>query len=153
MSRKFLLAVLLLAAGAAHAMGTADSSVEIRDPWVRATVPGQPVAAAYAQLKAATRLSLVGVSSPAAKRGEIHEMKTDGGMMKMRAVKEVPMAGGKIVRLAPGGLHVMLFDLEKPLPAGSTVALTFTFRRKSGETFQQTVMAPVRDAEPGHDGQ
>jgi copper(I)-binding protein len=149
MSWKFLPAALLLVAGAARAMGTAEGAVEIRDPWVRATVPGQPVAAAYLELKAATRLSLVGVSSPVAKRGEIHEMKTDGGMMRMRAVKEVPMAGGKIVRLAPGGLHVMLFELEKPLPAGSTVALTVTFRRKSGDTFQQTVTAPVRDPEQG----
>lgn len=147
MVRKVMLAALLLAAGAARAMGTADSAVEIRDPWVRATVPGQPVAAAYLELRAATRLWLVGVSSPVAKRGEIHEMKTEGGMMKMRPVKEVPMAGGKIVRLAPGGLHVMLFDLEKPLPAGSSVALTLVFRRKSGDTFQQTVTAPVREAE------
>lgn len=151
MRNTFLLAALLLINASARAMGTAESAVEIRDPWVRATVPGQPVAAAYAELRPSTRLALVGVSSPVAKRAEIHEMKTEGGMMKMRALKEVPMPGGKAVKLSPGGLHVMLFDLEKPLPAGSTVQLTFTFRRKAGDTFQQTVAAAVREAEEGHE--
>jgi copper(I)-binding protein len=148
-----MLAALSLSAGAAGtaaAMGTADSAVEIRDLWVRATGPGQPVAAAYGEIKASARLSLVGVTSPAAKRCEIHEMKTEGGMMRMRALKEVPLDGGKVVKLAPGGRHLMLFDLDKPLPAGTTVSITFTFRRKSGDTFTQTVSAAVRDSEPDH---
>lgn len=151
MRTAFILAAILLFNTPARAMGTAGSAVEIRDPWVRATVPGQPVAAAYAEFKASTRLALVGVSSPVAKRAEIHEMKTEGGMMKMRALKEVPMPGGRSVTLSPGGLHVMLFDLEKPLPAGSSVPLTFTFRRKAGDTFQQTVSAQVREAGDAHD--
>ena len=145
-----LLAVLLLGASAASAMGTAESSVEFRDLWVRATVPGQPVAAAYGAIKSGTRLALVTVTSPVARRCEIHQMKTEGGMMRMRAVKELPMGAGKVVELAPGGLHLMLLDLDKPLTAGATVPLTFTFRRKSGDTFQQTVTAVVRDAEPEH---
>lgn len=143
-----LAGALLLSAGAAGAMGSADGAVEIRHLWVRATGPGQPVAAAYGEIKAATRLSLVAVASPAARRCEIHAMKTEGGMMRMRALKEVPLSGGKPLKLTPGGLHLMLFDLEKPLPAGAAVPLTFTFRRKSGDTFQQTVVAAVRDAEP-----
>lgn len=149
-----LLALLLVgSAVTAGAMGTADSAVEFRDLWVRATVPGQPVAAAYGTIKSGTRLTLSGVSTPAAKRCEIHQMKTEGGVMKMRALKELTLGGGKPVELAPGGLHLMLFDLEKPLPPGATVPLTFTFRRKSGDTFQQTVSAAVRDAEPEHHSQ
>jgi copper(I)-binding protein len=118
--------------------------VDVTNAWVRATVPGQPVAGAYLDLRASSRLKLVGASSPVAGRGEIHEMKDEDGMMKMRAVEAVDLPAGKTVSLAPGGLHVMLFGLAEPLAEGRKVALTLRFRRPSGATFTRTVEVPVK---------
>jgi periplasmic copper chaperone A len=109
------------------AVAAEKTSVQVSNAWVRATVPGQPVAGAYMDLRADRAVKLVGVASPVAKRGEIHEMKDDGGMMTMR-----------------GGLHVMLFGLEKPLVAGRKVKLTLEFRGDSGRVFKQTMEVPVR---------
>ena len=76
---------------------------------------------------------LIGVSSAAAKTAQVHESYMDNGMMSMRPVEgglEIP-AGGK-VELKPGGYHIMLIDLVKPLEVGSKIAVTLKFE-KSGE--------------------
>jgi copper(I)-binding protein len=129
------------------AFAAPKTTVQVSNAWVRATVPGQPVAGAYMDLRADRAAKLVRVTSPVAKRGEIHEMKDDGGMMTMRAVDSVELPAGATVSLAPGGLHVMLFELAQPLVAGRKVKLTLEFHGASGGTFKQTVEVPVRGAE------
>jgi copper(I)-binding protein len=123
----------------------AGPDIAVTNAWVRATVPGQPVAAAYMDIRASKAMKLVGVSSPVAERGEIHEMKDEDGMMKMRAVKAVDLPAGKTVSLAPGGLHVMLFGLAEPLTDGRKVTLTLKLRRASGATFSQVIEVPVKE--------
>ncbi len=146
---KVFLAAFLCAAigwsGIAPAMAAGKGAdVEVSNAWVRATVPGQPVAGAYLDIRASSKLKLVGVSSPVAERGEIHEMKDEDGMMKMRAVKAVELPAGKTVSLAPGGLHVMLFGLAEPLTEGRKVSLSLKLRRPSGVTFNHVVEVPVK---------
>ena len=121
--------------------------VEVIDPWVRATVAGQPVAGAFMELKSPQAARLVGATTPAAKRVELHEMKHEGGVMKMRGRKEIALPAGEGVRLEPGGLHIMMFGLQKPLEAGQTVTFTLQFRGSDGKPFTQTVEAPVRPKE------
>lgn len=123
----------------------AGADVAVTNAWVRATVPGQPVAAAYMDIRASKALTLVGVSSPVAERGEIHEMKDEDGMMKMRAVKAVDLPAGKTISLAPGGLHVMLFGLSEPLTDGRKVTLRLKLRRASGATFSHVIEVPVKE--------
>ena len=157
--RRWTLALVGLAwtglAGAAD-----DAGVEISNAWAKATVPGQPVAGAFVELKAKKSVRLVAVESPAAKRGEIHEMSHDGGVMRMRAMKSVKLPAGKKVTFSPGGMHFMLFDPARPLSAGSTILLTLSFRMPDGKIVKQTVEAEVRsieaaagggDAYEGHD--
>jgi periplasmic copper chaperone A len=122
----------------------AGADVAVTNAWVRATVPGQPVAAAYMDIRASKAMKLVGVSSPVAERGEIHEMKDEDGMMKMRAVQAVDLPAGKTISLAPGGLHVMLFGLSEPLTDGRKVTLTLKLRRASGATFSHVIEVPVK---------
>ncbi|MEO8039776.1 MAG: copper chaperone PCu(A)C [Betaproteobacteria bacterium] len=134
------------------AIGADNAVVEVSNAWVRSTVPGQPVAGAYMDLRAARTARLVGVSSPISSRGEIHEMKEEDGMMKMRAVNAVELPAGKTVSLGPGGLHVMLFGIKAPLAEGTMVALTLRFERASGTSFSRVIRVPVKSAEdaPGH---
>lgn len=136
--RPLILFAALAAAPAAFAQ------VAVIDPWVRGTVPAQKVTGAFMQLKSATDVALVGVSSPVAGITELHEMKMEGGVMRMAGVKAVDLPAGKTVALEPGGYHVMLMALKAPLAEGQEVPLTLTFRDKAGKSSTIQVSAPVR---------
>ncbi len=99
----------------------AAAQIAVADPWVRGTVAGQKATGAFMQLKSSTDTALVGAASPVAKIVEIHEMKMEGGMMKMSAIDKLPLPAGKTVDLKPGGYHVMLMDLTQELKDGQTV--------------------------------
>ena len=122
----------------------AAAQVTVSDAWVRGTVAGQTTTGAFMQLKAATDATLVGASSPVAQVVEIHEMRMDGGMVKMSAVERLPVPAGKTVTLAPGGYHVMLMGMTRPLKDGDTVPLTLTFEEKGGRKTSVDVKALVK---------
>jgi len=133
----FASAVLVLATSAA-------AQVAVTEPWVRGTVAGQKATGAFMQLKSPADAALVEAASPVAKIVEIHEMKMEGGMMKMRAVEKLPLPAGKAVELKPGGYHVMLMDLVQPLNEGDTVPLKLTFEDKAGKKQTVEVKAQVK---------
>jgi copper(I)-binding protein len=112
------------------------ANISVADAWVRATMPGQPVGAAYMQIESDADARLVGVSSSVVPRVEVHEMKMDGDVMRMREVKAVALPKGRTVSLEPGGFHIMLMNLKKPIVAGDSIPLTLTI--ESGGK-QQTV--------------
>ena len=122
----------------------AGAQVVVTDSWVRGTVAGQQGTGAFMRLTSPADVTLVGVASPAAKVAEIHEMKVEGGMMKMSAVPRLPLPAGKVVELKPGGYHVMLMDLVQPLKEGDTVPLSLTFEDTAGAKQTIAVKAPVR---------
>ena len=107
-------------------------SVQIRDGWVRSTVPGQKGSGAFMKITAKESVQLTGVSSPVAGVAEVHEMKMEGDVMKMRAVPVLELAAGSTVELKPGGYHLMLMDLKQSLTVGSTVPVTLMFRDAKG---------------------
>lgn len=139
-----LLFAVFLAAATAGFAATAAAQVAVSDPWVRGTVTGQTTTGAFMRLKATTEATLVAASSPVAQIVEIHQMKMDGGMMKMSAIERLPLPAGKSVELAPGGYHVMLMGIAKPLKEGDTVPLTLTFEDKGGKKTNVEVKAPVK---------
>ena len=144
MKLKVLTATLLLACGALHAQ-----SVEVSDAWVRATVQGQKGTGAFMNITARDGAKLVGVSSPVAGVAEVHEMKMDGDIMKMRALTALDLPAGQAVQLKPGGYHLMLMDLKQPLPKGSTVPLTLRLQDAQGVETRLEVSVPVSTAAPG----
>jgi len=122
----------------------AGAQVTVSDAWARAVVPGQMATGAFMRLTAATDATVVGAASPAAKIVEIHEMKMEGGVMKMNAIDRLPLPAGQAVDLKPGGYHVMLMDLVGPLKEGDTVPITLTVADKAGKTQKVEVRAAVR---------
>ncbi len=115
----------MLAAVAALASQSAlAANISVTDAWARATMPGQKVSAAYLQIQSDADARLVSASSPAVPRVEVHEMKMDGDVMRMREVKAIELPKGKTVSLEPGGLHIMLMNLTKPIVAGEVIPLT-----------------------------
>lgn len=100
------------------------ATITVSDAWARATMPGQKVSGAYMQIQSDVDARLLSVSSSAVPRVEVHEMKMDGDVMRMRELKSVALPKGQIVTLAPGGFHLMLMSLKKPVVAGDIIPLT-----------------------------
>jgi copper(I)-binding protein len=143
--KRLTLALFLLAFAAG-----ARAEVTAHDPWARATVPGQKVAGAYVKLSADQATRLVSAASPAAQTVEIHQMSMENGVMKMRAVPALDIPAGGSVELKPGGYHLMLFGLKKPLAAGETITLTLKFQDAAGKSQTLELAANVRAAGESH---
>jgi hypothetical protein len=132
----------------------ARAQVTVEKPWIRATAPGQTVAAGYLEIRSERAAMLVGASSPAAKRSEIHEMIMEQGVMKMRAVPSLPLPAGKTVELKPGGCHIMLVDIAKPLRSGEVVPISLVIETGKGQRQVVDIRAAVREitAQAEHSG-
>ena len=104
--------------------GAAAPAVSVQDAWIR-TTPGSDVAAAYLTLhnSGATPVVIVAVSSPRVGEAMIHETTLANGQYTMRAHPQLHLAPGETVQLAPGGLHIMLHGLGRPLTPGEEVPL------------------------------
>ena len=119
--------------------------IEIKAPWVRGTVAGQMATGAFMEVTSKSGATLVGAASPVAGVTEVHEMKMDGGVMKMRAVPRLDLPAGKPVILGPGGYHVMLMNLKQTIKTGDSVPLTLQFEGKDRKVEMIEVAAEVRD--------
>jgi len=135
---KKLLSLMLMAALPALAQ------VTVGEPWVRATVAAQKATGAFMTLTSTQNSRLVGVSSPAAGVVEVHEMKMENDMMKMRQLPALDLPAGKPVKLAPGGYHLMLLDLKQPLKDGDKIPLTLEIEDAQKVRSKVQVEAPVR---------
>jgi len=136
--RAAILGLGLFAAG-----GACAGDIEVKAPWTRATVAGASVAAGFLAIenKGAEADRLTGAATAAAEKVEIHEMRMDGDIMKMRALPEgVEIRPGETVTLKPGGLHLMLLGLKQRLIPGAAVPVTLSFARAG----QVAVVLPVQ---------
>jgi copper(I)-binding protein len=128
----FAAALALLLANAASAADYKLGSLEIKQPWARATPKGAPVAGGYMTITntGTTSDRLIGGSSPAAGRFEIHEMRMINGTMQMRPLSnglEIP--AGQTVELKPGSYHLMFMQLKQPFEKGRRVKGTLIFEK------------------------
>ena len=127
------LAVLLLActfgAGAASAHEYALKSLKIDHPFARATPPGAKTGGVFVTVENTGSQSdrLISVSSPVAGVADLHEMRIDAGVMRMRGVAALEVRPGETLELKPGGYHVMLSELRQPLKVGDKFPLTLKF--------------------------
>ena len=123
MKNVFILAVLLSITPLTFA------EIIVTDVWARETVPGTNSSALFATLQNTTRKpsQLVSVQVEGVEKAELHTHNQDGGMMRMRRVTSIDVGARASVSLAPGGFHVMLFQLKKPLRAGDVLPVVFNF--------------------------
>lgn len=132
----------------AHAEMIHHKGLEVSDAWVRATPPHHGVSAGYMKITNTNGMSdrLISVSSPFAVRNEVHEMKMDGDVMKMREIEtglEIPAAGAVV--LEPGGYHLMFMDLQEQIIADERYPLTLSFE-KAGDI---VVFMTAKKSAPG----
>ncbi len=144
--------LFVAAALAATAFASAFAqTIDVKDAWVRTSVPGQKATGAFMKITAREGSRLVAASSPVAGVTEVHEMKMDGNIMKMRALENgLELPAGKTVELKPGGFHVMLMDLKGPLAKDSTVPLTLVFKDAKGAESKLELKLPVAAAAVQH---
>lgn len=116
-----ILAGAVLAGCQQAELTVADASVQLP------VVSGRPGVAYFTVKGGAQATSLVAVSTPAAIRAEMHEMKHEGGMMTMAPLKDVAIPAGGTVEFKSGGKHVMLFDVSPSLRPGDVVPLRLSF--------------------------
>jgi copper(I)-binding protein len=129
---------------AASAAEYKAGSLDISDPWSRATPKGSSVAAGYMTIKnnGSTPDRLVSGSSDVASKFEVHEMKMEGGVAKMRPVKGgLEIKPGETVELKPGSFHVMFGGLKKPLSAGDHFKATLEFEKAGSVSIDYDVRA------------
>ena len=147
---KLALAALLIAAVSPAVAQGGGPSISVDQPYARATPAGAATGAAYMTLtnKAQAADRLTAVSSDVADKLQIHEMAVVNGVMQMRQLADgLPVPAGGSVVLKPGGYHIMLIGLKKPLKAGETFPLTLTFE-KAGNI---SVTVPVQAMDAAKD--
>ena len=135
----------------AQAPAAAPGPIRAENPWARASAGQSGTSGAFVTL--ATQGApdrLVGASSPVAPKVELHETTLDGGVMRMRPVTGIDIAPGKPAVLAPGGFHIMLMGMPKPLVAGDSFPLTLTFANTAPMTVTVKVVPPGGAAPHSH---
>lgn len=125
-----------------------QDSIEIKNQWVRASNDGQDVSAAYMTIVSNEDTSLITIDSDVADVIEIHSMSMENGVMKMRMLDTLDLIAGKPTELSPGGFHLMLFDLKKPLAAGKEAHFTLHFKNKAGQEKTISVTSPIKAEAP-----
>ena len=153
MTRHLFLAFVLLLAGigAASAHSYKLGTLEIGHPWARATPPTAPTGGGYLSVKntGTEPDRLISISSPAAGTVQVHEMKMEGNVMRMRELDgPLEIKPGETVTLAPGGMHLMMMGLKEPLKQGEKVPLTLVFE-KAGKIDVELVVVAM-GASPKH---
>ncbi len=124
--------------------------IQVSEAWARATISTARVGGVFLTMTATGAADrVVSASSPVAERVELHETIRDGDVMKMREVLHLSVQPGQPVELKPGGHHIMLIGLKRPLNRGDIFPLTITFEKAPSVTATVTVQA-AGAAGPGH---
>lgn len=139
--KKILLLALL------SALTLFASNIEVKDAYVRATPPGLPNSAAFMTVKNHTDkdIAIVKATSDVSKVVELHTHSMKDGVMKMYQVPKIDIPANGETELKPGGFHVMLIGLNKPLKVGEEI--TYTLEFSNGET--KTITAPIKTVMSG----
>jgi copper(I)-binding protein len=146
-----LLALGAAAAPSAVAHGYGHSEFHVRHPWTRATPPGARVAAGYLEIRNSGKTPdrVTGAATAVAERVEMHVLTNHEGVMKMREVRDFEVPARQRLVLQPGGSHLMLVGLKRPLVKGERIPLTLRFER-SGELRIELEVQPADSHKPHH---
>lgn len=126
----------------------AGDSIDVSEAWVRLPPPVSDSAAGYLQLNNTSdkEVTIVGITSSAAAHSVMHDMEMKDDMMRMFPLPTLVIPAGGSISFEPGGKHIMLMGLTKPLQTGDMVALVLQFSDSS----TQEIHATVRDMRSHH---
>lgn len=118
--------------------------LQITDPWIRASVPGQSNGAGYLQItnKSSQPDRLILATSPSAKKVELHTVVSENGVAKMREIKGIDVPAQGMVKLSPSNFHIMFIQLNAPFMHGVSIPVTLKFE-KAGDVTVDFVVQPT----------
>ncbi|MGZ5034487.1 MAG: copper chaperone PCu(A)C, partial [Usitatibacter sp.] len=116
----------------------------MKDAWVRGTVPAQKTTGAFLTITSSEDAKVVAASSPVAGMAQIHLSEQKGGVMQMHEIEALALPAGKAVQLKPGGNHIMLMGLTKPITASEPVPIALIIEDKKGHRTTFEFNAAVR---------
>ncbi|WP_340151962.1 copper chaperone PCu(A)C [uncultured Sneathiella sp.] len=126
----FLAFFFLASAFPAFAEPTQLGDLIIETPWARASIGMSRPAAAYVTIRneGQTTDILTGIETTVSAMPEVHRMEMKNGVASMGPAGPVEIPANGSVKLAPGGLHVMLMKLQQPLRKGDQFSMTLIFK-------------------------
>ncbi|WP_049723653.1 copper chaperone PCu(A)C [Gilvimarinus polysaccharolyticus] len=140
-------------AGAAPEKASATVvTVSVTDAVLQLPIPGTHNSAVFLRLTntGAAPLTLVGVSTSAAAKAQLHSHTKVDGMMRMRPLESLSIAPGQTLVFESGGNHIMLLDVQRTLTSGDIVALTFEFADGATQEVQVAVTSRYDDVDHSH---
>lgn len=144
MKRLTIPAALFILSACQSPAPEAPAAVVVTDAICRPTPNGRNVSACYLTLTASRADRLVSVATPLAGVAQVHEMSTEGGVMRMGELENgLPLPAGEAVALKPGGAHIMLMDVKTALAIGDAAPLTLTFEHAAPLDIRATVGQPA----------
>lgn len=141
------LKALLLTTLALSPFAQAKMDIMAHDAYARATPPNAATSAVFADMmnRGTTDRTIVSATTDAAGKVELHDVIKEGDVMKMRQIESITIPAKGKVELKPGSLHIMLFDLKKPLVEGEAIDVQVTFANGQQHTFS----APIKKVMSG----
>jgi len=139
-------------ASSASAQDYKLGALEIRQPWTRATPATALSGGGFLTITntGTTPDRLVAARSTVSSKVEVHEMKMEDNVMKMRELdKGLEIPAGATVALKPGGYHIMFMGLKAPITKDAMVPVTLVFE-KAGSIDVQLKAAAIGAAMPDH---
>jgi periplasmic copper chaperone A len=148
---KLILAMLLCVASAVFAHTHEKGDIQIRHPWARATPPGAKVGAGYLEIRnnGSQPDRLLSAATSVAKRVEMHVTEHAAEVAKMRQLRAFEIPARERLALSPGGAHLMLVDIARPLKKGERISMTLRFER-AGEMEVQFEVQEMGAKHPRH---
>jgi copper(I)-binding protein len=129
----------------------AQAQALVQDAWARPTVQGQTVGGGYFRIHGgATNDRLLGASADIAQSVELHTMRMDGDVMRMRQLDSVEVPAKQTVEFKPGGMHLMLIGLKTPLKVGNSFPMTLRFEKAGPVSVNVRVLPAPPSAEHKH---
>jgi copper(I)-binding protein len=128
-------------------------AITIGHPYARTTAPGQPTGGGFLKLinQGTNADKLLSANADVSSRVELHTMRMEGDVMRMRQVEAIELPAGGTVELKPGGMHLMFIELKAPLKAGDKFPVVLRFEKAGEVTVTVNVEAPKADAAPAHE--
>ena len=124
-------------------------TLSIGHPYARPTAPSQPTGGGYLTLTSKGRADrLISASTPIAREVQLHSMKMDGDVMRMREVEAIDVPADTLVELKPGAFHLMFVGLKEPLKVGQRFPLKLRFEKAGEVTVEISVDAPAAHEAP-----
>ena len=123
------------------------AKVSVEKAYLRATIPGTTISSAYMKMvnHSAESITFNKATSDISPRIEIHQHTMVDGMMRMRKVNSIAIEPNRHVKLQPSGLHLMVFDVTKPLKPQQEVEVTLHFSNNDAVTVTMPVYSPAQE--------